>query len=226
MITFFSRGVRFLVLFWRLSKTSVQILYGAFRISKLPQPIVSIFGSAQMLQNTPYAQKAFELGKRFTENNVSILTGGGPGIMEAASCGAMSHSRGKGRIMGIGVRSLGEYRNACLDDYFELDYFFARKWLLTQYSAAFIIFPGGFGTLDEMAEILTLIQTNNLQAVPVVLIGKEYWHEFEDWIMKEALGHGMINQSHLQLFKVTDDLEEAYCWVLGRCEILKSPKGN
>ena len=100
------------------------------------------------------------------------------------------------------------------------DYFFARKWLLTEYSSGFVIFPGGFGTLDEMAGILTLIQTKKLKRVPVVLIGKEYWHYFIKWIEKEGLAHGAILPVELEYFYVTDDLDEAFCYVLGRCEIL------
>ena len=210
---------RFMVLFWRLSRTTVQLLYGSFRISKLPQPIVSIFGSARVVTSTPYAMKAFELGKRFVEHNISVLTGGGPGIMEAASCGALKYAHARGKIIGIGVRSLGEERNACLDDYFELEYFFARKWLLTQYSSAFVIFPGGFGTLDELFEILTQIQTKNLKQVPIALIGKEFWQDFVQWIKNEPLGHGMIKPEHFELFIVTDDLEEAFCWVQGKCQL-------
>ena len=219
IMSFFCRIGRFFWLTWHLLKTVIEMLYGVFRISKLPHPIVTIFGSARVTPNTPYAQKASELGRRLVEQNVSVLTGGGPGIMAAVSCGALEHRRGKGKIVGIGVRSLGEERNACLDDYFELEYFYARKWLLTQYSSAFIIFPGGFGTLDELAEVLTLIQTNSLKRVPIVLIGKEYWQKFIDWLMSEPLAHGMIQKEYLEFFKVTDQLEEAYCWVLGRCQV-------
>jgi hypothetical protein len=214
-----------LALGWRLFHTNVQILYGAFRISHLKPPIITIFGSHRAA-DSEYAAKAFALGKRLAQHNISILTGGGHGIMEAASCGAMENTQSKGRIIGIGVKSLGEERSSCLEDYFELDYFFARKWLLMYYSSAFVIFPGGFGTLDELAEILTLIQTKNLKAAPVVLIGIEYWREFVDWIHKEAVAHGMIEKENLMLFRVTDDLEEAYCWVAGYCQTLKDNEKN
>lgn len=218
---FFLRVGRFSILAWRLTKTTVQILYGAVRISKLPQPIVSIFGSSKLAAGTPYMTKAFELGKRFAEHNVSVLTGGGPGIMEAASCGVVKKTRGKGKVMGIGVRSLGEERNECVDDYFELEYFFARKWLLSHYAAAFVIFPGGFGTLDELVEILTLIETKTMKQVPIVLIGKEYWKNFITWLHHDATIHQTIKPEYLTLFRVTDDLDEAFCWVLGYCEVLR-----
>ena len=218
---FFTRFRRFLVLFVHLFRTTFQMLYGAWRISKLPGPIVTIFGSSRMQQNTPYAQKAREMGQRFIENDISILTGGGPGIMEAASCNIQPKKGSKAKSIGINVRGLEDRPTKCGDsEYFELEYFFARKWLLTQYSSGFVIFPGGFGTLDEMAGVLTLIQTKNLKQVPVVLIGKEYWRPFIDWIHNEALVHGAILKDELEFFYVTDDLDEAFCWVLGKCDLL------
>ena len=219
---FFSRFWRFLQLFWHLSRTTFQMLYGTWRISKLPQPVVSIFGGSRLKLDTPYARKAQQLGIRLIERNISILTGGGPGIMEAASCGTQTieKSKRKGRVMGIGVASLGEEANKCADEYFELEFFFARKWLLTENSVAFVIFPGGFGTLDELAGVLTLIQTQNLKRVPVLLIGKEYWQDFIKWIENEPLKHGFIFAEDLEFFKVTDDLDEAVCWLLGKCDLL------
>ena len=217
---FFTRARRFLELFIHLSYTTLQMLYGAWRISKLKQPIVTIFGSSRIKQDTPYATKAHELGQRFFDNGISILTGGGPGIMEAASCDLMQKKGSTAKSIGINVTGLEDRPNKCASEYFELKYFFARKWLLTQYSAGFVIFPGGFGTLDEMAGVLTLIQTKNLKQMPVVLIGKEYWAPFIDWIRNEALVHGAILKEELEFFYVTDDLDEAFCWVLGQCDIL------
>ncbi len=217
---FFSRLKRFFILFGRLLYTTFQMLYGGWRITKLPQPIVTIFGSSRIKQHTPYTQKAHDLGKRFMENGVSILTGGGPGIMEAAVCGIKVSGKKIGKSMAIGVKGLDESSNRCAQNYFELEYFFARKWLLMQFSMGFVIFPGGFGTLDELAEVLTLVQTKSLKQMPIVLIGKEYWAPLEDWINNEALSHGAILKEELEFFYVTDDLDEAYCWVLGKCDIL------
>lgn len=216
---FFTRMARFLDLFIHLFYTTFQMLYGAWRISKLEGPIVTIFGSSRIKQNTVYAQKAHELGHRFIDNDISILTGGGAGIMEAASC--RIPPRGKAKSIGIGVVGLEDRPNQCMSEYFVLEYFFARKWLLTEYSIGFIIFPGGFGTLDEMAGVLTLIQTKKLKQVPVVLIGKEYWSPFIDWIQNEALVHGAVKKEELEFFYVTDDLDETFCWVLGKCDLLR-----
>ncbi len=203
-------------LFFELLHVSFQTMRGYWRISKLPKPIVSIFGSARTYQDNIYALQAHELSQKLLAHNISVLTGGGPGIMQAASCNINPTKDSLARIMGIGVRGL-EDRVDCIQDYFELNYFWARKWLLTQYSQAFVVFPGGFGTLDEVVEILTLMQTKHLPIVPVVFIGVDYWQEFVDWLKNESLHHKMIDPENLQLFVVTDDLNEAFCLVLGQC---------
>jgi len=217
---FFTRIGRFFLLFFHLFHTVIQMVYGAWRISKLHMPIITIFGSARMKSTTSYAQKAQKLGQRFIDADISILTGGGPGIMEAASC----HTKygGKARSIGIGVRGIEDRPNMCATEYFELEYFFARKWLLTEYSSGFVIFPGGFGTLDEMAGVLTLIQTKKIKKVPMVLIGKEYWDPFVQWITTEALKHGAVLPEELEYFYVTDNLDEAFCFVQDKCKILKN----
>lgn len=216
----FTRIGRFFLLFFHLFHTVIQMVYGAWRISKLHMPIITIFGSARMQQNALYTKKAQELGQRFIDANISILTGGGPGIMEAASCHAKYGS--KARSIGIGVRGVEDRPNMCATEYFELEYFFARKWLLTEFSSGFVIFPGGFGTLDEMAGVLTLIQTKKLKKVPMVLIGKEYWDPFVQWITQEALTHGAVLPEELEYLYVTDSLDDAFCFVQSKCEILKN----
>lgn len=213
---FFTRAKRFFVLSYHLFYAMLQMLYGSWRISKLSMPIITIFGSSRMGQNTPYALKAKELAQRFIDNDISVMTGGGPGIMESASCKIKLH--GKARTIGINVRNLEVQPKQCMSEYFELEYFFARKWLLTQFSVGFVIFPGGFGTIDEMAGVLTLIQTKNLKKVPVVLIGREYWDPFVKWITTEALAHGTIIKQEIEFFYLTDDLDEAFNWVLGQSD--------
>ena len=190
-------------------------------MSKLQKPFVSIFGGARLSQESPYAMKANELARRLVEHNVSVLTGGGPGVMRAANCGAVKPTNGgKGKSVGIGVKDLGEGRNPCVQEYFELNYFFARKWLLTRYSSAFIVFPGGFGTMDELAEVLTLIQTKKLAHVPIVLVGVDYWKPFMKWVHDSAISHDLIEKEDLKLFTVTDDMEEAFCLVRDECDII------
>lgn len=205
----------------RLTRVFFQTIYGVYRISRLEEPIVSIFGGARISGEDIYFQKAHELAQRLVEQNISVLTGGGPGIMEAASCGAIKAPQGKAKMMGIGVTDLGEKPNKCAQEYFALDYFFARKWLLTHFSAAFVVFPGGFGTLDELAEVLTLIQTKQLTRVPIILFGVEYWNHFMAWLKDEALKHGTITKEDLKLFTITDDLERVFCLVRDECKVSK-----
>jgi len=205
--------------FFRWIRVLWQLLYGVWRISKLPQPIVSIFGGARIAGDDRYFHSAHALGKRLVEMDISVLTGGGPGIMEAATCGAIIPKQGKTRIMGIGVTDLDEKPNKCVQEYFELTYFFSRKWLLSRFSSAFVVFPGGFGTLDELSEVLTLIQTKKLQRVPIVLFGVEYWDHFMKWLQMEAIKHGTISKEDLNLFTMTDDLEKVICLIRDECKV-------
>ncbi len=206
-------------LFFNLMRVFWQLLYGAWKVSKLQQPIVSIFGGARFAQDDVYARQANELAHMFVLNNISVLTGGGPGIMEAASCGAIRPKGSTGKSMGIGVKDLGEGKNICVQEYFVLNYFFARKWLLTRYSLGFAVFPGGFGTMDELAQVLTLIQTKRINPVPIVLVGKEYWKPFMTWVKDEAFKHGLVSQQDIDLFTVTDDLDEAFALIQKACQI-------
>ena len=212
-------------LFFDLFKGFWQLLYGVWRISKLPHPIVSIFGGARLKKEDPYFSQAFELGKKFVEDDISVLTGGGPGVMEAANCGA-AQAGANGRSIGISVSNLGEAHNTCAQEAFEVNYFFARKWLLTHYSAAFIIFPGGFGTLDELAEVLTMIKTKKMPRVPIILFGVEYWKPFVYWVEHEAIKHGLIDKQDLKLFTLTDDLDQAFCVVRDECELPTEKKSD
>ena len=187
---------------------------------RLPAPRVSIFGGARLKTDDAYFKQASEVADRLVDAGISVLTGGGPGVMQAASCGAFQSAEAKGKSMGISVKDLGEGKNPCTHEYLELDYFFARKWLLTRYSVGFVVFPGGFGTLDELAEVLTLIQTKKLARVPIVLIGEEYWGAFVSWIKDEAIDHGLISVEDLALFTVTDNLEQAFCVLRDECKIV------
>lgn len=215
---FISRIATCFVFFFKMMRVVFQLVYGIWRISALSRPIISIFGSAQMEQHIVYAIQAHQIGRWLIEKDISVLTGGGPGIMEAANCGAFPSGDDKGvKSMGIGVRGLEQRRNVCLEEYFEMDYFWARKLLLTNYSKGFIVFPGGFGTMDELSEVLTLIQTGMLQKVPIVLVGKEFWAPFMTWVTEEALKNKFVTAEHVQLFHVTDDPHQAFCFVIGEC---------
>ncbi|MEX0672360.1 MAG: LOG family protein, partial [Candidatus Babeliales bacterium] len=112
----------------------------------------------------------------------------------------------------------------CVQKFFIMRNFPARIWLLTRYSMAYVVMPGGFGTLDELAEVATLIQTKRIENRPIVLIGKEYWLPFFDWVMKSALPKGLVSKEDVRLLELTDDLNEAVCLIRGRCELLISPE--
>ncbi len=196
--------------------TLFQLWYGVWRLAGLTQPIITIFGASRLPETDRYFRQALILAGRFAQNNVSVLTGGGQGIMEAASCGAEKIG-GKGRVIGIGVSELKEKPNPCVQEYIELRYFFARKWLLVRYSQAYVFFPGGYGTLDELTEILTLMQVKQVPRRPIVLFGSEYWEPFMNWLQHEAVKHGTIEKENLLLFTVTDDLDQAFLLVCDKC---------
>ena len=128
--------------------------------------------------------------------------------MEAANCGAIGPRNSKGKTLGIGVTNLQEKPNVCAHPYIQLDYFFARKWLLMNYSKAFIVFPGGFGTLNEFFEILTLIQTNRLPATPILLVGGIYWEPFVTWLSTIVLQEGAVDKEDVSLIQVVDNIDE------------------
>jgi len=204
--------------FFGLMRVMLQVVYGAWKLSGLTRPMVTIFGGSRLGQKTKYAQQAFDFAQKLVSKGIPVLTGGGKGVMHAANCGAISKGAKKVKSVGIGVRELGEGKNPCVQEYFELEYFFARKWLLTHYSIAFIIFPGGFGTVDELTEVLTLIQTNKLNKVPIILIGVDYWKSFMKWVTDSAVANGLIPEEHLKLFTITDDLDEAFSIVRKECD--------
>ncbi|MFC1841895.1 TIGR00730 family Rossman fold protein [Candidatus Dependentiae bacterium] len=205
-----------------LFRVVFQIMYGSWKLSYISQPRITIFGGSRLGQKTKFAQQAFDLAQKFVKKGISVLTGGGSGVMHAANCGAISKEKGNIKSVGIGVKELGEGKNPCVQEYFELEYFFARKWLLTRYSIAFVVFPGGFGTMDELAEVLTLINTNKLPRIPIVMVGKEYWHDFFEWTNEHAVKHGLIERQDLELFVITDDINEVFEIVKKECDRLMS----
>jgi len=208
----------------RFMKVIFQVLYGAWKLAAVSEPRITIFGGSRLGQKSKYAQQAFELAQKFVNAGVSVLTGGGAGVMHAANCGAVSKVKGDVKSVGIGVKELGEGKNPCVQEYFELEYFFARKWLLTRYSVAFIVFPGGFGTMDELAEVLTLVQTKKLSKIPIIMIGKDYWKDFMEWVKDCAISHDLIPKEHLKLFALTDDVDEAFEIVRKECDRIKKVK--
>jgi uncharacterized protein (TIGR00730 family) len=168
---------------------------------------VTIFGSARIREDDPWYAKARELAANLAREGFAVITGGGPGIMEAANRGC--HEAG-GLSIGCNIELPHEQSvNQYVDLGVEFRYFFARKTMFVKYADGFAIFPGGFGTLDELFESLTLIQTGKIRHFPVVLIGTEYWAGLLDWLRKEAIGWSNIEPEDLELMKCTDDMDEA-----------------
>jgi uncharacterized protein (TIGR00730 family) len=168
---------------------------------------VTIFGSARIREGDPYYAKARELGGLLAREGFAVITGGGPGIMEAANRGC--HEAG-GLSIGCNIELPQEQAvNGYLDLGVEFRYFFARKTMFVKYADGFAIFPGGFGTLDELFEALTLIQTGKIRHFPVVLVGKEYWAGLVQWIREAVVARGAIDRADMNLIQLTDDMPEA-----------------
>jgi uncharacterized protein (TIGR00730 family) len=168
---------------------------------------VTIFGSARIREGDPYYAKARELGGLLAKAGFAVITGGGPGIMEAANRGC--HEAG-GLSIGCNIELPQEQAvNGYVDLGIEFRYFFARKTMFVKYADGFAIFPGGFGTLDELFESLTLIQTGKIRHFPVVLVGKAYWTGLLDWMRDRVVARGAIDAWDMKLIQVTDDMAEA-----------------
>lgn len=170
-------------------------------------PCITVFGSARFKEGSVYYEQARELGKRISQElGLTIMTGGGPGIMEAANRGAFENG---GRSVGCNIRLPHEQKeNPYMQKWVKIKYFFVRKVLLIKYSYAFVIMPGGVGTLDELFETLTLIQTGTIQNFPMVVIGKEYYTPMISMLQKMA-DQGTISPEDMDLIKFTDDMDEA-----------------
>jgi hypothetical protein len=191
---------------WRSLRIMSEFVEGFDALAAVTKA-VTIFGSARMPESDPYYAQARELAGLLAHEGFAVITGGGPGIMEAANRGC--HEAG-GLSIGCNIELPHEQAvNAYVDLAVEFRYFFARKVMFVKYADGFAIFPGGFGTLDELFESLTLIQTGKIRHFPVVLIGKEYWSGLLAWIRSEAIAHGNVSPEDLDLIRCTDDMAEA-----------------
>lgn len=194
---------------WQIFKIMSEFVEGFEKMSKIG-PCVSIFGSARTKPDNKYYQLAEEIAFKLVKEGYGIITGGGPGIMEAANKGA---HRGNGKSVGLNIElPFEQHHNDFIDKDKSLhfDYFFVRKTIFLKYSQGFVGMPGGFGTMDELFESLTLVQTTKIAQFPVVLVGKEYWEGLLGWMKTTMLGQEKnINEIDLDLFKVVDTADEA-----------------
>jgi len=206
-----------------------QLMCSFVCLSKLHMPLITIFGGAKEEEEGEYAKKAFSLARKFAEHDISILTGGGPGIMDAVNCGAASVRRKsekkKPQTIGIAVSGVDSwFVSSCYYHTIRVYYFFMRKWLLIRYSVGFVVFPGGVGTLDELFDLLNLIKHHRVQEFPIILIGKEFWKPLVSLLHDSALKRGLIDERLANLFIVTDDMDEAFNIVHESYKVFKDKK--
>lgn len=190
---------------WRVFRIQSELIDGIETLSGLG-PAVSIFGSARLPETSPYYQDAVTVARTLAEAKFSVISGGGPSIMEAANKGAFGHG---GQSVGLNIELPFEQTpNATQDISLSFRYFFVRKLMFVKYSMGYVVFPGGFGTLDEFFEAITLIQTKKILDFPIILYGKSFWAGLLDWLKQEVLTLGCISEEDLDLFYVVDSPDE------------------
>ncbi|MCD6281622.1 MAG: TIGR00730 family Rossman fold protein [Deltaproteobacteria bacterium] len=190
---------------WRIFRIMAEFVDGIEALSKLP-PAATIFGSARSKEGEKYYEMAVKLGERLVTEGNAVITGGGPGIMEAANKGAL---KAGGPSVGLNIELPFEQKlNPYTDVHLNFRYFFVRKVMFIKYAIGYIIFPGGFGTMDEFFEALTLIQTEKVKPFPVVMLGSDYWRGLLDWIDNKMLKENKISPSDRAIIKVTDSIDE------------------
>ncbi len=203
-----------------LFHTTTRLLWGMWKLTKVPHPAITVFGGARTPLEGKHAAMARELTKILAADGFSIITGGGPGIMEAANQGAMDYlkeariketvHKKKAISAGVGLIHLNKERvNPYVQESVIMDHFFARKWLLVRYSVGFVLFPGGFGTMDELFEVVTLVQCNRMSSVPIILVDKQYWGPIIEWIEQRALPAGLISKEDTTIITAVDTVQEA-----------------
>lgn len=194
---------------WAIFKIMSEFVQGFEKLAKIG-PCVTIFGSARVKEDHPYYQMAEKIAAKLVRHGYGVITGGGPGIMEAGNKGAQSEG---GKSVGLNIHLPFEQGNNIYidaDKLISFDYFFVRKVMFVRYSQGFIVMPGGFGTMDELFEALTLIQTKKIGRFPIVLVGKEFWSGLFKWIEEVVLrAQNNVDESDFELFTIVDNAEEA-----------------
>ncbi|MGH1373741.1 MAG: TIGR00730 family Rossman fold protein [Cellvibrionaceae bacterium] len=191
---------------WRVLRIQSELVDGIEQLIKL-KGAVTVFGGARFAESSASYEQARELGELLANEGVPVITGGGPGIMEGANRGAYE---AEGESVGLNItlpreQDANPYQSTSLS----FRYFFVRKFMFVKNAVGFAILPGGFGTLDELFEALTLVQTHKVEPFPIVLVGRDYWHGLVDWMSNTMVEHGCIDRDELSLFSVVDTAEEA-----------------
>jgi uncharacterized protein (TIGR00730 family) len=207
---------------WRALRILSEFVEGFDTLADLP-PAVSVFGSARSDPSSPECQLAADLGAALAEAGYAVITGGGPGVMEAANRGA---TEAGGMSVGLGIELPFEQGlNGWVDIGIDFRYFFVRKTMFVKYAQAFVVLPGGFGTLDELFEAVTLVQTRKVTRFPVILMGSEYWGGLLDWIKGRLLADGKVSARDMDLIRVTDEVAEAVQIIVG-ADVAQAEDGN
>ena len=187
---------------WKIFQIMAEFVEGFQQLADI-SPSVSIFGSARFKPDNPYYEASEHISRLLSDSGFAVVSGGGPGVMEASNKGAFA---GKSASVGLNIQLPHEQSgNPYQDISLTFKYFFARKVMFVKYASAYVVMPGGFGTLDEMAEILTLVQTGKSKRIPIILYGTEFWQGLLDWFDTTLVAEGTIRKSDLDLMQVTDD---------------------
>ncbi len=195
---------------WRLFKIMSEIVDGFETLSEIG-PAVSMFGSARVKPEDPLYQKTVQLSKELSDAGFSVITGGGPGLMEAGNKGAFENG---GESIGLHIHlPMEQHNNPYMNVRSDFRYFFIRKLMFIKYALAYVALPGGYGTLDELAEALVLIQTHRIKPFPIVLFGVDFWSGLIDWFKDQLVTNKFCNEEDLDLFMVTDDTTEAVAYI-------------
>jgi len=190
---------------WRVFRIMAEFVEGIETLSQV-ENAVTIFGSARIKPDNIYYQKTENLARLLVKNGFNLITGGGPGVMEAANKGA---SEAGGKSVGLNIRLPFEQKpNPYANIHIDYKYFFVRKVMFVKYAVAYVIMPGGFGTMDEFFEALTLIQTKKIKSFPLILMGREYWHGLIGWLKNTMLEEGKISPADMDLIQIVDEPEE------------------
>jgi len=209
---------------WRVFRIMAEFVEAFETMADLDRPAVSVFGSARVLPGSPTYELAREVSRKLAEAGFAVITGGGPGAMEAGNLGARE---GGGTSIGLNIRLPHEQApNPYQDIALDFRYFFIRKVTFVKYACAFVILPGGFGTLDELSEALTLIQTKKILPFPVVLLGREFWSGLLDWFRNTIAAQGMIAIDDLKLMTIVDSVDQAVELVCREYDQVRRERGQ
>ena len=196
---------------WRILRIMSEFVESFDRMGNSKQLHVSVFGSARTPEDSEFYKSARQTGALLVKAGYGVITGGGPGIMEAASRGAFEAG---GRSVGLNIElPMEQFPNQYQNESLSFRYFFVRKGCFLKYSSAVIVYPGGFGTLDELSEVLTMVQTGKINMIPIIFVGSSFWKGLVEWFRQSLEADGMISPQDMDLFKIVDSAEEAVTYL-------------